>query len=936
MATKTEKAQIDLIINGEVANKSMRDLEAAARKAKSELRGLAPDSARFKELSSSVEKINKELEQTRVKAGLAKSSWDKMKDSIKTTFIGNLGANLATVGVQKLAQSIMDGVQTFKEFQSSLKNLSAITGLSGKDLEYLGDQAQKTSVQTGIAAKDVVEAYKLIASAKPELLENKEALSAITREAIALSHASGLDLPEASKRLTDALNQYSASAEEAGHFTNVLAEGARLSAAEVPDITDALLQFGVAAKSANISIEESVAVIEAMAEKGVKGAEAGTKLRNVLTALNAPEVLDKKALGYFEKYGVNLQVLSDKTLPFSDRLKELAKIQGDAGAYTSIFGKENSIAAQIVVESTARVQELTTALGKDGLTTAYDQAAINTATLATASNKLGAAWDNIMTKQGGVGKFLTGFITDLTKAIVTLDNMGSTWNLWMNALTGAKLKDKTIDYILDFGTLDEGRKKVSDYFREFDKMTNKDFLAKNAEGKKEFIADLAKEGVALDTAAKLFEQYSKRRTDAMISSYKQGKNPAVDPAALAKQLAEQQAAADKFNELDKKAGAKRIAEAKKTADALLKIEMDRAEANFKEIESDNERMRQYGIKVGKEVMASIEEGRNAAAELKRLTATTSAEEVAATREAYALKMEKYQEGSSQYKLLHAQMLKEIADTEKTYADASVKTEEEKNNAKLKSIQSAADALTSVLSTLGNWQNQQMNIEMARTRKFYTDKKTSLKDQLDHGLITQQQYDSEIIRLNEESERKEREMQQRQAQSQKDFAVFESAIKAALAWVEAYIFPWKIPQAIAATAQAGLIAAMPIPEFYSGGWMPNSTNDKQAFPIIAHANEYMVDAASARDPFVMDTIGIIESAKQLGVSPSQISEGVGSPSNSSVVNNTYASNLSDEKLDRLISLLESGLVHKFEIDDEAGFKLNRLLKKQQILDSTDLL
>jgi hypothetical protein len=300
------------------------------------------------------------------------------------------------------------------------------------------------------------------------------------------------------------------------------------------------------------------------------------------------------------------------------------------------------------------------------------------------------------------------------------------------------------------------------------------------------------------------------------------------------------------------------------------------------------------------------------------------------------KMASLQEGSFQYKLLYEQMQQELAAIDKKYADESVETEKQKNNAKLKSIQSAAAPVMSVINSLGNWQNQQMNIEMSRYRKLYNDKKVALKDQLDNGVISQQQYDTEIIRLNEKSEQKEREMQKRQAESQKNFAMFESALKAALAWIEAYLFPWKISDAIAATGKAALIAAMPIPEFYSGGWMPNSSNDKQAFPIIAHANEYMVDAKSARDPYVMDTIGIIERAKQNGVAPSQLAANSNTESSSNYITNNYSNQSSTEKLDKLIEMLENGLVHKFEIDDEAGFKLNRILDKQKVRDSTDLL
>ncbi|MCK6611534.1 MAG: hypothetical protein L6Q78_10900 [Bacteroidia bacterium] len=115
-----EKSQVHLIIDGKAANASLRDLEAAARKVRSELRGMATDSKEFKGASANLERINKELEQTRVKAGLAKSSFSKMASEIKTTFIGNLGANLATFGLGKVADFFVNAWQNAKQLAELL------------------------------------------------------------------------------------------------------------------------------------------------------------------------------------------------------------------------------------------------------------------------------------------------------------------------------------------------------------------------------------------------------------------------------------------------------------------------------------------------------------------------------------------------------------------------------------------------------------------------------------------------------------------------------------------------------------------------------------------------------------------------------------------------------------------------------------------------
>lgn len=293
------------------------------------------------------------------------------------------GTIAAAFGPLLLAGTAVEAVKRVigivSEYEQSARDLSAITGASGQALEFLKQQAVELGVETTVGANQAVEAYKLIASAKPELLGNAEALAAVTKEAVALSEASGLELPTAATALTDALNQFSAPAEQAGRFINALAAGSKEGSAEIPQVVEALKAFGVQAASANVSIEESVGLIELLAEKGLKGAEAGTKIRNVFTKLSATDVLPKDAVARLEAAGVNVDVLSDKSVSLQTRLTELSKIQGDANALTSLFGAENQVAGQIILQNVDRYQELATAV--EGTNTAYEQAETRTAGL---------------------------------------------------------------------------------------------------------------------------------------------------------------------------------------------------------------------------------------------------------------------------------------------------------------------------------------------------------------------------------------------------------------------------------------------------------------------------------------------------------------------------------------------------------------------------
>ena len=60
-----------------------------------------------------------------------------------------------------------------------------------------------------------------------------------------------------------------------------------------------------------MSLEESIALVETLAEKNIKGAEAGTKIRNILTKIAAAEALPKEAIIRAEALGVNLELVGE-------------------------------------------------------------------------------------------------------------------------------------------------------------------------------------------------------------------------------------------------------------------------------------------------------------------------------------------------------------------------------------------------------------------------------------------------------------------------------------------------------------------------------------------------------------------------------------------------------------------------------------------------
>jgi hypothetical protein len=173
-----------------------------------------------------------------------------------------------------------------------------------------------------------------------------------------------------------------------------LANGALFGAAEIPQVTEALLKFGAVANTANVSLEESTGLIEALAEKGLKGAEAGTALRNVMLKLSAPNALPKEAQQRLEALGISFADLQDTSKPFSERLEALKPLLNDNAALVKVFGTENAVAATNLIANTDRIADLTEKMYTQG--TASKQAEDRTQTLAHALTQLRGAWEEVI------------------------------------------------------------------------------------------------------------------------------------------------------------------------------------------------------------------------------------------------------------------------------------------------------------------------------------------------------------------------------------------------------------------------------------------------------------------------------------------------------------------------------------------------------------
>lgn len=288
--------------------------------------------------------------------------------------------------IKNTVQGIVDGFTEIGRagvaLDSQMHDLSAVAGVTGDGLKQIEGFARQSAKTFGTDASVAVEGYKLLLSQlSPELGKYPEALSAMGDCIQTTSKLMGGDGVAAAQVLTTAMNQYgvsledpTAASEEMARMMNVMAAAGQAGSAELPAISAALQQCGMAAKAANVSFEETNAAIQVLDKAGKKASEGGVALRNVLGQLSKGRFVEKQAAEELQKAGIDVVALGDNSKTLKERLEMLKPMLNDSALLSKFFGVENANAARALIQGTEALDGFTQAV--TGTNSATDQAAI--------------------------------------------------------------------------------------------------------------------------------------------------------------------------------------------------------------------------------------------------------------------------------------------------------------------------------------------------------------------------------------------------------------------------------------------------------------------------------------------------------------------------------------------------------------------------------
>ena len=250
----------------------------------------------------------------------------------KVTAVAVTAASTAVVGFGKSA------VAAGSQFDTSMSQVAATMGKSADEIKDLREFAKKMGRETAFSASQAADALNYMALAG---YDSKTAMSMLPN-VLNLAAAGSIGLAEASDMVTDAQSALGLNLDETSAMVDKMAKASSKTNTSVAQLGEAILTVGGTAKNLKGGTTELSTALGLLADNGVKGAEGGTVLRNIILSLSAPTDSAAKALKalgveVFDEQG-NMRDLESIFTDFNASLSTMS--QGEqTQALNKIFNK---------------------------------------------------------------------------------------------------------------------------------------------------------------------------------------------------------------------------------------------------------------------------------------------------------------------------------------------------------------------------------------------------------------------------------------------------------------------------------------------------------------------------------------------------------------------------------------------------------------------
>ena len=319
LKTAQEQAK-QALENGDLGQDKYDALQREIIETEQELRRLQEEAASTSAALAKIDEAGKKME--------------AFGDSVTSAGQKIMPASMAVAGLGAAA------VKTAADFDSGMSKVAAISGATGDDLDALRDKAREMGAKTKFSASEAASAMEYMAMAGWKTEDMLGGIEGI----MSLAAASGEDLATTSDIVTDALTAFGLSAQDSGHFADILAAASSNANTNVRMMGETFKYCAPIAGALGFSAEDVAEAIGLMANAGIKSTQAGTALRTIMNNLSGEVKITGAALGE----------VTIATTNADGSMRDLSDILADCrGAFSQLSESERAQAAEALVGKNA-------------------------------------------------------------------------------------------------------------------------------------------------------------------------------------------------------------------------------------------------------------------------------------------------------------------------------------------------------------------------------------------------------------------------------------------------------------------------------------------------------------------------------------------------------------------------------------------------------
>lgn len=276
-------------------------------------------------------------------------------ENLKSTLTSGIGFGaMATIGSKAVSvvgnglKSLTTGaISAGTNFESAMSSVASISGATGNDLKELTSKAEQMGATTRFSATEAANAMEYMAMAGWKTKDMVSGIGGIMN----LAAASGADLARTSDIVTDALTAFGKSASDSGIFADVMAAASSNANTNVEMMGETFKYVGAAAGAMGYSIQDIALATGLMANSGIKGSEAGTALRSVITRMAKPT---KESSAAMKKLGLSMTDSKGRMKSFGTIMKDMRKgmkgmTEDQKASYAAMLGGQEAMSGVLAI-----------------------------------------------------------------------------------------------------------------------------------------------------------------------------------------------------------------------------------------------------------------------------------------------------------------------------------------------------------------------------------------------------------------------------------------------------------------------------------------------------------------------------------------------------------------------------------------------------------